>query len=68
MVDELLKRQSTIQKKLAHKHLNQRHMVLYDITSVYFEGAYVIATDVEQNLMKTEQVVSTYKSLSYVLK
>lgn len=40
VMDKLLKRQKSIQKKLARKHLNTHHMVLYDITSVYFEGAY----------------------------
>jgi hypothetical protein len=39
-MDKLLKRQKSIQKKLAKQHLNSNHMVLYDITSVYFEGAY----------------------------
>jgi len=40
VMDKLLKRQKSIQKKLATKHLNNHHMVLYDITSVYFEGEY----------------------------
>ena len=40
VMDKLLQRQKSIQKKLAKKHLNNNHMVLYDITSVYFEGAY----------------------------
>jgi transposase len=39
-MDKLLKRQSSIQKKLAHQHLQSGHLVLYDITSVYFEGEY----------------------------
>jgi len=39
-MDKLLKRQSAIQKKLARQHLQSGHLVLYDITSVYFEGAY----------------------------
>jgi transposase len=39
-MDKLLKRQSGIQKKLAHQHLHSGHLVLYDITSVYFEGEY----------------------------
>jgi len=39
-MDTLLKRQSAIQKKLARKHLQSGHLVLYDITSVYFEGDY----------------------------
>lgn len=39
-MDRLLKRQKAIQKKLAQKHLSSGHLVLYDITSVYFEGAY----------------------------
>ncbi|MEE9395615.1 MAG: IS1634 family transposase [Methylococcales bacterium] len=39
-MDKLLQRQSTIQKKLAHQHLQSGHLVLYDITSVYFEGEY----------------------------
>jgi transposase len=40
VMDKLLKRQKAIQKILARKHLNTHHMVLYDITSVYFEGDY----------------------------
>ena len=39
-MDKLLKRQPAIQKKLAHQHLHSGHLVLYDITSVYFEGDY----------------------------
>ena len=40
VMDKLLIRQKSIQKKLAKKHLNNHHLVLYDITSVYFEGEY----------------------------
>jgi len=39
-MDRLLKRQEAIQKALAAKHLGDGHLVLYDITSSYFEGAY----------------------------
>ena len=39
-MDNLLQRQGVIQKKLAQRHLNGGHVVLYDITSVYFEGEY----------------------------
>jgi len=39
-MDKLLQRQPAIQKNLARRHLNRGHLVLYDITSVYFEGAY----------------------------
>ena len=39
-MDSLLQRQGAIQKKLARRHLNAGHVVLYDITSVYFEGEY----------------------------
>jgi len=39
-LDELLSRQDLIQKKLAKKHLSDGHLVLYDITSSYFEGEY----------------------------
>ncbi len=42
-MDELLKRQKAIQKKLAAKHLEKQSLdtiVLYDITSTYFEGEY----------------------------
>lgn len=38
--DKLLKRQPALQKKLARQHLETGHFVLYDITSVYFEGEY----------------------------
>ena len=37
-MDWLLKRQETIEKKLAHRHLSEGGMVLYDLTSSYFEG------------------------------
>jgi len=37
-MDWLLKRQETIEKKLAHRHLAEGGMVLYDLTSSYFEG------------------------------
>jgi len=39
-MDKLLQRQAAIQRSLARRHLNGGHLVLYDITSVYFEGAY----------------------------
>ena len=39
-MDRLLQRQEAIQKKLVSKHLTNGSLVLYDITSTYFEGAY----------------------------
>jgi transposase len=39
-MDRLLERQAAIQKTLAKRHLRNGHLVLYDITSSYFEGAY----------------------------
>jgi hypothetical protein len=39
-MDQLLRRQSAIQRGLARRHLDGGHVVLYDITSVYFEGDY----------------------------
>jgi hypothetical protein len=39
-MDRLLERQSAIQRTLAARHLQDGHLVLYDITSNYFEGAY----------------------------
>jgi transposase len=39
-MDRLLERQPSIQRALAKKHLRNGHVVLYDITSTYFEGAY----------------------------
>ena len=39
-LDRLLERQPAIQKKLAAKHLQNGTLVLYDITSTYFEGEY----------------------------
>jgi transposase len=39
-MDRLLERQSAIQRTLASRHLKEGHLVLYDITSSYFEGAY----------------------------
>ncbi len=38
-MDWLLARQDTIQKKLASRHLGKGAMVLYDLSSSYFEGA-----------------------------
>ena len=38
-MDWLLKRQKRIEKKLAKRHLKDGDMVLYDLTSSYFEGA-----------------------------
>jgi transposase len=40
-MDELLKRQDLIQNKLAKKHLQEGCVVLYDITSSYFEGDHI---------------------------
>jgi transposase len=39
-MDRLLQRQKAIQKNLTRCHLKGGHLVLYDITSVYFEGDY----------------------------
>src|SRR6202040_3221221 len=39
-MDRLLERKSAIQRTLAARHLQDGHLVLYDITSSYFEGAY----------------------------
>jgi transposase len=39
-MDELLGRQPAIQKALARKHLKDGCLVLYDVTSSYFEGEY----------------------------
>ena len=39
-MDKLLQRQGAIQRTLARRQLNGGHLVLYDITSVYFEGEY----------------------------
>jgi len=39
-MDRLLERQPAIQKALAARHLRDGCLVLYDITSSYFEGAY----------------------------
>lgn len=39
-MDRLLERQPGIQKTLAKKHLTKGCLVLYDITSSYFEGEY----------------------------
>src|SRR4051794_7095162 len=37
-MDWLLKRQSAIEKKLARRHLSDGALVLYDVTSSYYEG------------------------------
>ena len=39
-MDRLLQRQRAIQTALTRRHLSHGHLVLYDITSVYFEGDY----------------------------
>jgi len=39
-MDKLFERQDAIQRKLAAKHLSDNSIVLYDITSSYFEGEY----------------------------
>ena len=39
-MDQLLKRQTAIQRQLTRRHLTGGHLVLYDITSVWFEGEY----------------------------
>ncbi len=38
-LDWLLERQEGIEKKLAEKHLGEGSLVLYDVTSSYYEGA-----------------------------
>jgi transposase len=37
-MDWLLERQGDIEKKLAHRHLKNKGIALYDLTSSYFEG------------------------------
>jgi len=39
-MDKLLARQAAIQKSLAKKHLKDGVLILYDMTSTYFEGEY----------------------------
>jgi len=39
-MDKLFARQSAIQKSLAKKHLKDGILILYDMTSTYFEGEY----------------------------
>lgn len=39
-MDELLKRKTRIERKLAKKHLTDGCVVLYDITNIWFEGEY----------------------------
>ncbi len=39
-LDRLLARQAAIQRALAKQHLQNGHLVLYDITSSYLEGAF----------------------------
>ena len=46
-MDRLLERQHSIQKHLAAKHLTNGTLVLYDITSSYFEGQYTTSEIVE---------------------
>jgi transposase len=45
VMDRLLERQPAIQRTLAKKHLQNGHLVLYDITSSYLEGEYA-ASDI----------------------
>jgi transposase len=40
VMDRLLERQGAIQQALARRHLQNGHLVLYDITSSYLEGEY----------------------------
>jgi len=39
-MDELLKRKTRIERKLAKKHLSDGCIILYDITNTWFEGEY----------------------------
>jgi len=39
-MDELLKRKTRIERKLAKKHLTDGCVILYDITNIWFEGEY----------------------------
>lgn len=43
VMDRLLERQPAIQRALGKKHLKDGHLVLYDITSSYFEGEYELS-------------------------
>jgi transposase len=46
-MDKLLERKDAIQKALADKHLTDGTLVIYDITSTYFEGEYADSELVE---------------------
>jgi len=45
-MDSLLKKKTVIEKQLAKKHLKDNALVLYDLTSVYFEGTKCLLTRV----------------------
>ena len=45
-MDWLLERQQRIEQRLARRHLSEAELALYDVSSSYFEGAYVPAGEV----------------------
>jgi hypothetical protein len=77
-LDWLVQRQPDIEKKLAARHLGEGGVVLYDVSSSYYEGQsaitceegldgiYVIRTSEKKKTLSTADCVRTYKSLSQV--
>ena len=67
VMDRLLERQVAIQQALARKHLQNGHLVLYDITSNYLEGEYegsqlvdfgvAIAVDLPRNCLNLKVIL-----------
>jgi len=55
-MDQLLARQSAIQKSLAKKHLKDGVLILYDMTSTYFEGEYEDSEIVEYGYNRDKKI------------
>ena len=55
-MDWLLERQDRIEKKLAKRHLKDDGVVLYDLSSSYFEGA-------TRSRFRVARIVATFRGL-----
>ena len=59
-MDELLKRKTRIEHKLAKKHLTDGCVILYDITNIWFEGEYKNSQKVVYGKGNSKYVLYTF--------
>ena len=63
-LDWLLARQPQIEKKLAHRHLGEATLVLYDVSSSYYEGSHCPLARYGHDRDKSERPIIVYGVLT----